>query len=313
MSGALFTLGEVLAVFLAVDTPTPATAAEYRRIVAGSESNVAATCARQGVEVTLVTRLGEDALGDSVAHQLHEWGIGEYVVRDERPTGVLIRGANGAGAVHLRHGSAATALSVEDVDAAWRSGIGAVFVTGITAVRSETARLAVERVVELAEVNGALVVVDPNYRPALGAPDEFAAALSGIRGHIDIAIGDAFELALLAGTTEAHAVSRLLADGCRVVVVKSGADGVVVHSGARSFHQSTAAVHVRDTVGAGDAFAAGFIAGLLDGASLEECAARGTVVAARVVETLGDIDGALQEYDFEARTEELTNAARGEA
>lgn len=313
MNGALFTIGEVLAVFLAVDTPTPATASDYRRIVAGSESNVAATCARLGVEVSLVARLGQDALGDSVAHQLDEWGIGAHVVRDERPTGVLIRGANGAGAVHLRRGSAATALSAHDVDAAWHSGIGAVLVTGITAVRSETTRQAVERVVELAKRNGAAVVVDPNYRAALGTPDDFATALSGVRGHVDIAIGDAFELALLAGTTEALAVPQLLVDGCRVVVVKSGADGVVVHSGDSSFHLPSVAVRVRDTVGAGDAFAAGFIAGILDGASLEECAARGTVVAAGVVDTLGDIDGALGEDEFEARTEEARNATRGEA
>ncbi|KQR39418.1 sugar kinase [Microbacterium sp. Leaf159] len=289
MTGTLFTLGETLAVFLSTDSPSPRTAVEYCRVVAGSEANVATACAHLGHDAILVTRVGHDPLGDSVANQLSEWGVGEFVLRDSRPTGVLVRGPHGVDAVHLRQGSAATALSVQDVEAAWRSEVSVVFVTGITAVRSLSARRAVERAVELARANGAIVVVDPNYRSALGDPAAFAEALSGLRGRADIAIGDRFELALLAGTEPEDAVERLLGTGCRVVVVKDGAAGAIVHRTDGSFHQPSVVAAVRDTVGAGDAFAAGFISGFLDQLTFEECAARAAVVASRVVETMGDV------------------------
>lgn len=290
----LFTLGEVLAVLLVDDGLPLAEARQFRRTTAGSESNVAAGFVRLGHNATLVTRVGYDALGDAVAAALAGWHIDARVGRSTRPTGTLVRslgGQFGVEAVHLRDNAAGMDISPADVDAAWGPGADVVFVTGISAVRSESARLAVEHTVELAVAAGALVVVDPNIRERLGTVDDYRDALRGIRSHTGVAIGDLTELAVLAGTTEDDAVRALLDYGARLVVTKRGAEGAVATDGTDTWEVSSQATTVVDTVGAGDAFAAGLIAGVVEGKSVPEAMHLASHVAARVVATAGDVEG----------------------
>jgi 2-dehydro-3-deoxygluconokinase len=296
MTGLVFTLGEALAVFLAHDGGPLASATRFDRIIAGAEANVAAGLVQEGHRARLVTRVGVDALGDAVARQLEEWNIDARVAQDAiRPTGTLIRTIGGTGrgeAVHLRRGAAAEGLSVADVDDAWSDDVAAVFVTGITMVRSASAAGAVERAVARAQSVGALVVVDPNLRPALADRSTFAAALAPLRGRIDIAVGDGDELALLAGVGIDDAVEALLASGCRLVVTKLGAEGAT----ATDYHGRTYRVlsavrpgEVVDTIGAGDAFTAGLLAGILEGCAPDSALERGSRRAAAVVGTRGDV------------------------
>lgn len=291
----LFTLGETLAVFLPEDDASLATARHYRRTIAGSEANVAIALARLGRRARLLTVVGEDGLGDAIESDLDRLGVDAVIGRSPLSTGVLVReladGERPHQAINLRAASAATALSRDHVDRAWVTDPAAVFVTGITAVRSHTAREAVELTVQRAHESGALVVVDPNFRPRLAGRDAFASALAPLRGRIDVAIGDVDELALLSGSDPASAVDALLHEGCRWVIVKRGADGAAAYDGSAEVIAPSRATVVRDTVGAGDAFAAGVIAGLVDGHTMPECLERAAAVAARVVAAPGDIEG----------------------
>lgn len=293
-SGRFFTLGEALAVFIPNDGASLATATAYRRTVAGSELNVAAAVLRLGHPARFVTVVGRDGLGDAVDQALTGWGIDARVGRSDRPTGTLVRELATGGptaAVHLRTDSAATELGPDQVDAAWSPDVAAVFVTGITAVRSPSASAAVRRTVELARAAGAVVVCDPNLRPRIAGPDAFARALSTIRGLVDVAVGDPAELALLSGTSPADAPAALLEQGCRLVITKFGAGGARAVDAAGTYSAPSQATGVVDTVGAGDAFAGGVIAGLLEGATVAEMLDLGSAVAARVVATAGDIEG----------------------
>ena len=300
MTKTLFTVGEALAVFLA-DEPNLSTSRAYARITSGAEVNVAAGFVVAGHRARLVTRVGDDALGTAVERDLHRWGIEVLLARDgERPTGVLVRtvgGHDGGDAVNLRRGAAIEELDPAQVDQAWRDDIHAVFVSGTTAVRSAGARAAVERMVQLARSAGALVVVDPNVRPSLGTERDFQKSLVAVRGRIDIALGDRRELALLAGTDETSAVKTLLEQGAQLVVEKRGADGVAAFDAHDSYAAAAVASRseVVDTVGAGDAFAAGLIAAILEGANAPQALERGSKQAALVVRARGDIPEHYQE------------------
>lgn len=294
MTARLFTVGEVLAVFVVDDALPLAEATRFRRIVAGSESNVAAGFVRLGHSATLATAVGADALGDAVEASLRSWGIDTHARRSDRSTGSLVRSLAGTGpfdVVHLRTESAATTLSPTDVHDAWPADVDVVFVTGITAVRSESARRAVEHTVSLAKQQGALVVVDPNLRARLAPPSAFAAALAPVRNVADVAIGDAAELALLAGGAPQDAARALLDAGCRLVVVKHGAAGAWASDGVTEHFAPSRATAVVDSVGAGDAFAAGVIAGIVEGAGVRDVLELATGVAAPVVATAGDVEG----------------------
>jgi 2-dehydro-3-deoxygluconokinase len=150
----------------------------------------------------------------------------------------------------------------------------------------------VERTVQLAREAEALVVVDPNVRPALAGRAAFAAALAPLRGRIDVAVGDPAELALLAGTDADGAVAHLLATGCRLVVAKLGADGATATDGDGNTYRVGSLVdpaEIVDTIGAGDAFTAGLLAAILDGDSPAVALDRASRHAAAVVRTRGDI------------------------
>jgi 2-dehydro-3-deoxygluconokinase len=294
MTALLLTVGEALAVFLASDGQPLAAANQFQRIISGAEVNVAAGFIRLGHRARLVTRVGEDGLGDAIAAGLPALGIDARVGRSSRPTGVIIRdaaGPDGGRAVHLRAGAAAEELEPADIDQAWSPDVGLVFVTGITAVRSPSARAAVERLVRTARAAGALVVADPNLRTTLTTPAGCGAALAGIRGQVDIALGDALELSLLAGAAPADAPEALIGQGARLVVTKLGADGAVAFDGRDRFEVPTFASTVVDTVGAGDAMTAGLLVGLVEGLSTHDALVLGARTAAAVVAMLGDIGG----------------------
>lgn len=158
-------------------------------------------------------------------------------------------------------------------------------------MRSAAAAAAVYKTVELARRDGALVVADPNLRPALGDEATFRAAMAPLRGAIDVALGDAQELALLSGTAPDDAADALLAAGCRIVVSKRGAQGAWASDGDGTVEvpSNVAAADVVDTVGAGDAFAAGLIAALIERVPLAAAMQRASESAAQVVRVRGDV------------------------
>lgn len=296
MNRLVLTLGEALAVFLAEDDAPLDEAVRFERIISGAEVNVAVGLVQEGHRARLVSRVGDDPLGAAVVRRLEEWGVDARIDRDPiRPTGTLVRtvaGADRGEAVHLRRGAAAEGISPTDVDDAWSDDIAAVFATGITMVRSGSTAAAVQHAVARARESGALVVVDPNLRPALAAPSRFAAVLAPLRGLIDIAVGDPAELALLAGTPAEHAVAALRSGGCRLVVTKLGAEGAMAVDTTGTEHRIGSLVdadEIVDTIGAGDAFTAGLLAAILDGQSPAVALQRGTRRAAAVVRTRGDI------------------------
>lgn len=95
------------------------------------------------------------------------------------------------------------------------------------------------------------------------------------------------EAQFLVDAERAEAADALRALGPSVVVLKVGADGCYVSTAEETIHQPGYAVEVVDTVGAGDAFVAAFIASYLRGADWRECAALGNAMGAAVVATQG--------------------------
>lgn len=294
MSATLVMAGEALAVFLA-DGADLANSRLFERIVSGAEVNVAAGFVAAGHRARVVSRVGADALGRAVARTLMEWGVDAHLIVDpSRPTGVLVRTVGGVDrgeVMQLRRGAAIEALDERDVDDGWVDPVDAVFISGTTAVRSSSAGRAIAHLVERACRAGALVVVDPNLRPSLGSDADFVRALEGLRGRIDVALGDRHELAILAGSLEGDAIETLHRQGVRLVVEKRGPEGVTAYEAGASWSSPALvnAADVVDTVGAGDAFAAALLAALLEGSTVPQALERASGAAARVVRVRGDV------------------------
>lgn len=269
--------------------------------VAGAESNVAVGVARLGHGVSWAGVVGADPHGQFIVRQLRSEGIGLHHREDAaRSTGVMFleqRTADVSRAYYYRSGSAGSTLSIPDVDAALRGGARVVHLTGITAALSPEARRAVEHAAERAAGEGILVSLDVNYRAKLWSRDEARATLAPIARHATIVIASEDELDLVApptvdsGADESLLAKRLLEQGVREVVVKRGAAGAGAYTADGRWDVPAVPVTSIDTVGAGDAFTAGYLSALLDGEAVAGRLRRGAVAGAFAVSTAGDWEG----------------------
>ncbi|MEN3344120.1 MAG: 2-dehydro-3-deoxygluconokinase [Arthrobacter sp.] len=276
--------------------------------VAGAESNVAVGVARLGHRVTWAGVVGADPHGEYILRQLRSEGIGlQHRVDPARNTGIMFleqRTADVSRAFYYRAGSAGSTLHREDLDPALAAGARILHLTGITAALSPEARKTVEYAAERAAAEGMEVSLDVNYRSKLWSRDQARAVLSPLARHASIVIASDDELGLLAGApgaapappadtdaAEAALAAGLLDRGVREVVVKRGAAGAGVHTADGRREAPAVPVTSIDTVGAGDAFTAGYLSALLDGEDVAGRLQRGTLAGAFAVSTAGDWEG----------------------
>jgi 2-dehydro-3-deoxygluconokinase len=271
--------------------------------VAGAESNVAVGVARLGHSVSWAGVVGADPHGEFILRQLRAEGVGLQHREDAtRRTGVMFleqRTADVTRAFYYRSGSAGSTLSREDVDGALLAGARILHLTGITAALSPESRKAVEHAAERAAADGVVVSLDVNYRSKLWSQEEAREVLTPLVRHVSILIASDDELGLVAMPTGGHdlksseseMVAELLGLGVREVVVKRGAAGASVHTGNGRWDAPAVPVTSIDTVGAGDAFTAGYLSALLDGADVPGRLHRGALTGAFAVSTAGDWEG----------------------
>jgi 2-dehydro-3-deoxygluconokinase len=285
--------------------------------VAGAESNVAVGVARLGHRVAWAGVVGADPHGQFILRQLRSEGIGVQHREDAaRSTGVMFleqRTADVTRAFYYRAGSAGSTLGRHDVERAFGAGGAArvLHLTGITAALSPGCRQAVEYAAERAAGEGMVVSLDVNYRSKLWSRDEARAALTPLARHATILIASDDELGLVASAPDAPADSdggetggpgdsdaaeaalaaQLLERGVREVVVKRGAAGAGVHTADGRWDAPAFPVTSIDTVGAGDAFTAGYLSALLAGGDVAGRLQRGILAGAFAVSTAGDWEG----------------------
>lgn len=272
--------------------------------VAGAESNVAVGVARLGHSVTWAGAVGADPHGEYILRQLRSEGIGTQCrVDGSRSTGVMFleqRTADVTRAFYYRAGSAGSTVSRDDVERALASGPRVLHLTGITPALSPEARKAFEYAAERAAADGVVVSLDVNYRSRLWSRDDARAVLVPVARHADILIASDDELDLVASAAlggdasddaETALAAALLEQGVGEVVVKRGAAGAGVYTAAGRFEAPAVPVTSIDTVGAGDAFTAGYLSALLDGEDVAGRLQRGAVMGAFAVSTAGDWEG----------------------
>lgn len=293
MSAEVVVVGEAMALLLATEGLPLRQARTFEQSIAGAESNVAIGLARLGHGVAFAGRVGDDAAGAWVHDALRREGVDVSALATDarRPTGMLMRdraGASRPSAVnYFRHGSAGSATSEEDVPFEAVRAARAVFVSGITAMLSAQSGDCVSRLFDVAEESGVPVYFDPNIRLRLAPVDDWQRIVPFLARASTLFVGRD-ELALLRLDVDG---GSHLNDTTTVVVVKDGELGAQIHSHQESFIQQARDVHVVDAVGAGDAFAAGWIAGDLRGSSLRDTARLASTVASLVVATPGDVAG----------------------
>lgn len=264
---------------------------------AGSESNVAIGVRRLGYGSAWIGKVGGDELGELILDLLRREGVDLQGARREPSvqTAVMVkerRTAEVTRVSYYRRGFSGSRLAPEDLDEQLIGGSRILHVTGILLGLSESARASLWRAVKVARAEGVQVSFDLNYRAALWGRDEAAEELGRMAEAADLVFGGEEELALLGkGRSEAETAAGLLQAGVREVVVKRGAGGASVVTREGMLSEPAVPVTCVDPVGAGDAFVAGYLAGVLDGVDAPGRLQLACATGAFAVSVLGDWEG----------------------
>lgn len=264
----VITVGETMAMVTSTRAEPLRNAADFRVDAGGAESNVASHLAALGVSVAWVGALGEDALGLRVFDTISARGVdARWVIFDpEARTGVYFKDP-GHGILYYRDRSAASRMGPHTLAGIPLEDAGIVHLSGITPALSPTCAALVTAAADRVRQSPALLSFDVNHRPALWADrPTAAAALRAIAAQADIVFTGLDEAHDLWGCRTAYDVRTVLPDPGLLVVKNAGTDATEFDNRTgQDAITTTPANHVAviEPVGAGDAFAAGYLAALL--------------------------------------------------
>jgi 2-dehydro-3-deoxygluconokinase len=295
VSGGLVTLGETMGLLRAAASGDVSQVEDFRLGIGGAESNVAIGVRRLGGAADWIGRVGDDGVGRRILRELRAEGVGALAISDRAPTGLMMKSSRIAGATtveYFRTGSAGSHLAPEDVDPDVIAHAGVLHVTGITPALSPSAALAVDRALELALAAGVTVSFDVNHREALWPSGEAPDVYRRIAERSNIVFAGETEATLLVGQAPIEELAaRIAALGPTQVVIKLGDRGCLALVDGREYRVPAIPIVPVDTVGAGDAFVAGYLAELLDGAAIDVRLATATRAGAFACLADGDWEG----------------------
>jgi len=289
----LITFGETMALCMAPDYKGLDQAASLELSFGGAESNLAIGAARLGVSSGWFGALGDDPFGLKILKAIRGEGVDVSRARlvPGEQTGVMFRDNPGGrlSVYYYRKLSAASRMKPSDLDADYIRGSKMLHVTGITCAISGSARDTVREAVRIAKEAGVKVSFDPNLRLKLWTIEEAREVLLPLAEQADYFIPGYDELELLYDTADEEEIFGRLMKLSAVSVVKGVGETTVIVEGERRavvpFHKAEKVV---DTVGAGDGFCAGLLAGLIKGFTIEEAVRLASICGSLVVQGRGD-------------------------
>lgn len=242
---------------------------DARLVVGGSGAITACGAARLGLRTGLVGVVGDDAFGRFMQDSLVERGVdvSGITVGEARPTGVSVVLVRGQDRAILTAAGAIAELSAALVDSTTLESARHVHVSSFFLQRS--LRADVPRLFADARAAGATTSIDPNWDPGEEWDGGLLEALPGT----DILLVNGEEAKRIAGEDDVEVAARKLAGRGPLVVVKLGADGALAVAATEVAREPARRMDVVDTVGAGDSFNAGFLAGFLAGRPLSDAVA----------------------------------------
>lgn len=248
----------------------------------GSTANTVSGAAKLGIETGYIGKVGNDELGKFFENEMLKTHVKPLLLKTDTPTGcaqaVISKDGERTFATYL---GAALELEPDDLKPEMFDGWDILFVEGYLVFN----RPLVKRALEIAKSKGMTIAIDMASYNVVEANRDFMEDI--LRDYVDI---------VFANQEEAHAFTNKeypaealneLSKLCDIAIVKVGAKGSMLQHGHETVTIDPIPAQVIDTTGAGDMWAAGFMAGYVKGYSLLKCASMGATLAANIIEVLG--------------------------
>ena len=256
---------------------------DYAEACGGSAANTAVGLARLGCKVGYIGKVGCDREGDVLIQDFCNEGVNtDGVVRSEQGKSGVVMGfvdKKGARALYINSGVNDT-INIDEVNARYAAQAQFLHLTSFVGDESfQTQKKLLDAIPDSVKVS-----FDPG---ALYARRDFT-ALEPILKKTCVLMPNALELTILTGEIAYRkGAEAMIGKGVKIVAVKLGGHGCYVTDGREQHLIEPFKVDVVDTTGAGDAFCAGFLYGLVNSKSLFECGRLGNFVASRCVMKMG--------------------------
>lgn len=294
----IFTLGDALITFNPVATGPLRYVDSFERKLGGAELNFAIGCARLGLPVKWMSRLGGDEFSKYIYNTVRGEGINmEYVKHvSGYPTSLNFKEIleNGSGKTfYYRYQSPILTMTEEDIDESMFDDIAYVHLTGVfLAIAPQNLQIGLS-ILRIAKAKGIPVSFDPNIRLKLWTLEQARAAYFEIFPYVDILLTGLDEIEMIIDTMpfEQFVAQYNISE----LVIKDGANGSKAYVDGHWHNAEPFLVKPVDTVGAGDGYDAAYIFGLMNGYDMAERLRFANAVGAMVTTVKGDNEG-LPEY-----------------
>lgn len=292
----LTTLGEALAVMDPVSRGPLRHVSGFEKSPGGAELNVAVGLSRLGHRAGWAGRLGDDEFGKEILAFARGEGVdvSRAGLDPEAPTGLYFKEWRALGQLRVyyyRAGSAASRMRFDELDLEYLISGEILHLTGITAALSESCHDLIERLLSAANERGVTVSFDVNVRQLLFEGRDPRKILGPLAARADLLFLSDDEANLLFGGSDPSSVQDARRDIRAATVVVHRAEGAFAVEESGVSEKAAYRVDVVDTVGAGDAFVAGFLSGRLNGWSTGECLEMANACGACAVTVPGDLKG----------------------
>ena len=248
----------------------------------GSSANTMSGTAKLGVKTGYIGKVGQDLLGEFFADEMRKTHVEPLLFQTATPTGcahaVITPDGERTFATYL---GAALELSDKDLTPELFKDWDIFYVEGYLVYN----RPLLDKALALAKAQGMTIAMDLASYNVVEDNREYMNNI--LKDYIDIVFANQEEARACTGKENPEEALHDLASLCDIAIVKVGAHGSWVQRGAWTVRVEPMPATVVDTTGAGDLWAAGFMAGYVKGESLEKCARMGTLLASNIIEVLG--------------------------
>ncbi|MGH4120523.1 carbohydrate kinase family protein [Clostridium sp.] len=287
----ILTIGELLVDMIAEDYGDNFECSTYNRYFGGSPANIAINTKRLGINSIVAACVGSDGLGKFLINSLIDVGIDTSCVAVTRnSTSMVLVTKSKASPIPIFYRDADYHLSYnEKLDNALKNC--KIMHFSCWPISKEPSRSTIERAIEEAKDNGALVCFDPNYHEMLWDKNEDGVEyVKSLIGKVDIVKPSEDDAERIFGKdSNENQIKKFLDLGVKLVIMTLGKDGAIVTNGVETIVMDTLASQVVDTTGAGDAFWSGFYAAIINGYTLKEALKLGFAVSAYKLKYTGAV------------------------
>ena len=252
-----------------------------QRAAGDSAANTMSGLARLGAKSGFLTMMGNDEMGQFFTNEMTRTGVEMLALKSDTPTGRVIAMVTPDGertfATCL---GASIELSPDDIKPELFDNWDIFYIEGYLVANPDMLRKAIST----AKNKGLKIAIDLASYNVVEESRDFLLEL--VNNYVDIVFANEQEALALTGMEPENAL-HYIAERCDIAVVKIGAKGAYIQRGNEIVTIPPMKADVVDTTGAGDMWAAGFLAGFVKGEPLQKCGMMGAIVAKNIIEVMG--------------------------